>query len=108
VTVVLNEVGLAELFRGQEMQRFLERRVFAVEEQARANASGPILGIDTGDLLENLSSHSEVREGVAVGIVGTDASHGVPSFNYPAYWDESGKPWLFSALQQFFPDARRT
>ena len=69
-------------------------------------ADAPDLGIRSGDLTANLRFEVRPGEEGQEAIVGTNATH--RGFNYPAFWDLNGRPWLFSALQQFFPDARRT
>ena len=78
----------------------LRRRAENVTADAEVNASGQIIGIETGDL------HSGIRFVVESGgdglqaVVRTDAEHG--GFAYPAYWDRNGRPWLTNALRDGF------
>lgn len=77
---------------------YLEARAAAVEAKARENASGEIIGVRTGDLLRGLHSRvSSDAEGVYAA-VGSDATHGVPSFAYPGWHDTHGRPWLSNAF----------
>ena len=108
MSVVLNEVGIQALFRGPQMAKVMETRAEAVRVQAFHNANNDIIGILTGNLIENIFARvEEGPEGVQA-VVGTTARNDRGEA-YPNWWDKvGGKPWLFSALAQFFPDARRT
>lgn len=102
MTVKLNPAALHQLLDSETgpVGRDLRRRTVQVLERASVNASGEILGIDTGDLLRGL--HDEIThdgQGL-VGKVVTTATH--RGFNYPAYWDRNGRPWLTDALRDGF------
>lgn len=99
MSVTLFEPGIKALFHGAQVQRFVEDAARDVEAQARVNASGPILGIRSGDLLGDLDYQMHFDAETIYATVGSDATHGSPSFAYPGYHDETGRPWLFSALQ---------
>lgn len=99
MTVRLLEPGIQFLLQDENgpVGRDLRRRAENVAAEAAANASGDIIGIQTGDL------HSGIRyvlqdsgEGLEA-VVRTDAEHG--GFAYPAWWDQNGKPWLTTALR---------
>jgi len=99
MSVKLNEAGLIRFFNSTAgpVGRLLADRADRVRERAAQNASGEILGIDTGDLLAGLRAQLEHDGQTLVGKVYTTAQH--RGFNYPAYWDRNGKPWLTSALR---------
>lgn len=102
MTVVLNEAALERLLQSEAgpVGQDLSRRAQNVTAQAEVNASGAIIGIQTGDL------HSGVRFEVGQGddglqaVVRTDAQH--RGFNYPAWHDQNGRPWLTDALRDAF------
>lgn len=108
MTVTLNPAGIQAFFRGPQMERIMERRAEAVRVQAFHNADDDVIGIFTGNLIEHIFGRTEL------GIDGWQAVVGSTARNdrgeaYPRWWDVvGGKPWLFEALQTFFPDARRT
>lgn len=103
MTVVVNDVALNALLRSPAgpVGRDLQRRAFQVQAQARQNASGSVIGIDTGDLLGGIFvSFSEDVDGLRA-TVGTVAKHewkGHPDYAYPAFHDRTGRPWLTRAL----------
>ena len=81
----------------------LERRMDQVARIATANASGPVLGVISGDLLRffraDIFSDGEGLHAV----IGTTAIH--EEFGYPGYHDRAatgGKRWLTSALAEGF------
>lgn len=98
----LNEPGLRLLLDSElgPVGRDLRRRAEAVVTQADINASGDIIGIESGAL------HSGVRYEIQSGpegleaVVGTDANK--DGFSYPAWHDQNGRPWLTSALRDAF------
>jgi hypothetical protein len=100
VTVVLNEPALLRFFNSTTgpVGRLMARKDDEVRDRAGRNASGDLLGIDTGDLLRGLTSRVEGRPEGVVAIIGTNATH--RGFNYPAYWDQNGRPWLTDALRE--------
>lgn len=67
-----------------------------VAKRARQNASGAIVGIRSGDLIEGIfvrpgmDARSEFVE------VGSSAEH--DGFAYPGFLDDTGRPWLTQAL----------
>lgn len=99
MTVRLLEPGIQFLLRDPRgpVAEDLRHRAESVAADAAVNASGDIIGIQTGDL------HSGIRYELRQGdegleaVVRTDAEHG--GFAYPAWWDQNGKPWLTSALR---------
>lgn len=102
MTVVLNEAALRRLLTDPSgpVGDDLRRRAETVEELARSNASGAVIGIRTGDLIGGIQS--EVREGEdgLEAVVRTPAEHG--GFFYPAFHDQNGRPWLTEALRDGF------
>ena len=99
--IVINEPGLAAFFSpAGPVGVLLLDKARRVEERARENASGPILGIRSGDLLGGLKSELGVDEPVVYATVGTDAVH--REFNYPAFQDRNGRPWLTQAADDVF------
>lgn len=95
----VNDAALAVLLRSPSgpVGRDLERRALHVATDARQNASGEIIGIDTGDLIGGI--HHDLRED-ALGLfatVSTPARH--RGFAYPTFHDQTGRPWLTRALQ---------
>lgn len=102
MTVVMNEVALRFLLESPSgpVGRDLRRRSEQVAAQAGQNASGEIIGIETGDLYSGI--RFEIRETAdgLEGVIGTDAEH--RGFNYPAWHDQNGRPWLTNALRDGF------
>jgi len=83
--------------------RYLFRRGERVARAANANASGPVLGVITGDLLANFDAGLDVTSEGLYYFAGTTAVHG--EFGYPAFHDREatgGKRWLTSALAEEF------
>lgn len=108
MTVVVNPAGIASLFQSPAMERIMETRSEAVRVQAFHNADNDIIGILTGRLIENIFARVERGPEGWQAVVGTTARNDRGEA-YPRWWDVvGGKPWLFDALQTFFPDARRT
>jgi hypothetical protein len=102
VTVVLNQPALHFLLESQSgpVGIDLRRRAEQVTRLAEQNASGPIIGIETGDLHSGIKfTISADGEGLFASI-GTAAKH--RGFAYPAYWDQTGRPWLTTALRDGF------
>lgn len=102
MSVVVNDVALTKFLRSTfgPVGQDLAVRAATVEEKARSNASGQILGIRSRDLLDGLKARVESSGAGLFAIIGTDAIH--RGFNYPAYHDENGRPWLTSALRDGF------
>lgn len=102
MTVKLNPAALHLLLESETgpVGRDLRRRTVQVLERASANASGSILGIDTGDLLSDLHDEISTDAQGLVGKVVTRATH--RGFSYPAFWDRNGRPWLTDALRDGF------
>jgi hypothetical protein len=98
----LNEAAIAVLLNSPDgpVGRDILRRSIRVEEKARENASGPVIGIRSGDLLQGLHSGLGADERGLVGVVSTDARH--RGFAYPTFHDTHGRPWLTAALQDVF------
>jgi hypothetical protein len=82
--------------------RDLRRRAEAVTRLAETNASGMVIGIESGAL------HSGVRYALEQGpeglqaVIGTDANK--DGFSYPAWHDQNGRPWLTNALRDGFDE----
>lgn len=102
MTVLIRDAEL-EQFLGSEfgpVGRDLARRAHQVEELARTNASGMVLGIQSGDLLAGLSTRVGADADGLFAIVKTDSIH--RGFGYPAFHDQRGRPWLTNALRDGF------
>lgn len=102
MTVVVNEAALTSLLRSTNgpVGQDLALRAFNVEEQARINASGSIIGVRSRDLLSGLRASVDSSAAGLFAVIGTDAIH--RGFNYPAFHDENGRPWLTNALRDRF------
>ncbi len=114
MAVRLNEAAIGALLNstvgpvGQHVGRLADR----VATQANENASGTVIGIETGALVRGITTQLEgTPEGVRA-IVSTDAVaynsdgttrlyHGQP-FSYPGFHDRNGRPWLTQALREVF------
>jgi len=106
VTVVINEAGMRQFFNSTTgpVGRILARKADQVMELAVQNASvsGPTtLGRDTGDLLNGLRIQLSSDGTTVRAEIGTTAEH--RGFDYPAYWDRNGRPWLTKALRDVIP-----
>lgn len=101
MTVRINEAGF-RLFTSElgPVGRDLRRRAETVTALAEQNASGDIIGIESGALHSGV--RYEIREGAdgIEAVIGTDANK--DGFSYPAYWNENGRPWLTNALRDGF------
>jgi hypothetical protein len=106
VTVVVNDAALATLLRSTNgpVGQDLALRAFNVAEQARINASGPILGVQTRDLLSGIIARVDANADGLFATVSTPAIH--RGFFYPAFHDKTGRPWLTSALRDGFRRGR--
>ena len=103
MTVVLNDAALNTFLRSTNgpVGQDLAARAFNVSEQARINASGPIIGVRSRDLIDGIKASIDTSALGLFAVVGTDAIH--RGFNYPAYHDqETGRPWLTNALRDRF------
>lgn len=103
MTVVVNDLLLAFLLRSPAgpVGLDIKRRGDNVADEARRNASGEIIGIDTGDLISGIVADpdNDVVDGPRV-IVKTPARH--RGFAYPTWHDQHGRPWLTKALAEGF------
>lgn len=114
MTVKLNEAAIARLLNstvgpvGQHIAREADR----VATAANQNASGEVIGIETGALVRGIITQlTGTPEGVRA-VVSTDAvardSQGMPRlyqgapFSYPAWHDQHGRPWLTEAMREVF------
>lgn len=79
---------------------YLQRKAGEVDELAAANASGPIIGVLSGDLLGGIQFSVGLGPEGLVARIGTNAEH--REFNYPAWHDQNGRPWLSDALRAAF------
>jgi len=114
MAVRLNEAAIARLLDlpTGPVGREIARRAELTTQLASQNASGQLIGIESGRLQTGI--HFEVEgtpEGVRA-VVSTDAVaynsdgttrlyHGQP-FSYPAFHDRNGRPWLTQALREVF------
>lgn len=107
MTVVILEAQFRDFFgsRTGSMNRIMTAVGAGVEARARRNAQGPIIGIQSHDLLDGLRSDTQVENGVLCAVVGTNASHrddvAKLGTTYPAWHDQNGRPWLSSVLEGF-------
>lgn len=93
---------------GGPVVRDLRRRGERVRELARANASGPVIGIKTHRLLDFLGPAKVVLGNPPHVEIGTSAEKA--GFSYPAFHDIAGagtrhggkRPWLTNALRDGF------
>lgn len=103
MSVVVNDLALAFLLGSPAgpVGRDMERRGRNVEQDARQNAAGEIIGIETGDLISGIKASPPLAElGGPVVIVSTPARH--RGFAYPTWHDRNGRPWLTRALASGF------
>jgi hypothetical protein len=102
VTVIINDAVLEPFLRSQNgpVGLDLARRAHNVEERARQNAAGQIIGIRTGDLIGGITSRIEADVAGLFAVISTPAKH--RGFGYPAFWDQRGRPWLTTALREGF------
>jgi hypothetical protein len=102
VTVVVNDAALSTLLRSTNgpVGRDLAARAFSVSEQATINASGSIIGVRSRDLVDGIRASVDSSALGLFAVVGTDAIH--RGFNYPAFHNENGRPWLTNALRDRF------
>jgi hypothetical protein len=99
MAVRLLEPGIRFLLENEAgpVGRDLRRRAENVAADATANASGEIIGIQTGDLHSGIRYEIQDTGDGLQAVVRTDARHN--GFAYPAWWDRNGKPWLTNALR---------
>jgi hypothetical protein len=111
-TVTLNEAAIARLLNSTvgPVGRDIARRADNVATLASQNASGPVIGIESGRLLAGIRVRLEGTPDGVQAVVSTDATaydssgaqrlwNGQP-FSYPAYHDQvTGRPWLTQALR---------
>ncbi len=71
-----------------------------VREKADANVNNEILDIRTGDLKGGLKAEVGTGPEGLQAVIGTDAIH--RDFNYPAFLDSTGFPWLTGAMRDVF------
>lgn len=102
MSVVINDAALTPFLRSTTgpVGQDLALRAFNVAEQARANAAGPVIGIRSRDLIDGIRASIDSSAAGLFAVVGTDAIH--RGFNYPAWHDENGRPWLTNALRDRF------
>ncbi len=106
MTVAPNDAALATFLRSTNgpVGQDLALRAFNVSEQARINASGPIIGIQTRDLLTGINARIDANADGLFAVVNTPAIH--RGFYYPAFHDRTGRPWLTYALRDGFRRGR--
>lgn len=78
----------------------MARAGLEIAELARENASGPIIGMRSHDLVDGIRVLAGIdSRGVFVS-VGSSAVH--RGFAYPGYHDQHGRPWLRDAFDRVF------
>lgn len=94
---------------GGPIANLLEKQAAKVDAAAKRNASGPILGVVTGDLLQFMvpTKAAVDNKGLVVKIGSTsrhdDENNQTPDgFAYPGWHDRHGRPWLSNALREVF------
>ena len=102
-TVTIHPGNISRYFRDPTgpVANDLERRMNQVARIATANASGPVLGVVSGDLLRFFSADVFTDSEGLHAVIGTTAIH--DEFGYPGYHDKAatgGKRWLTSALAE--------
>lgn len=115
MSVRLNEAAISRFFNSTTgpLGIYMAKKASLVEEQALINASGPILGIRSGQLVGQMTIQLfGGPDGVTarVGSSATSTWKGAP-FSYPAFWEdprrfgskEIARPWLTTALRTVFP-----
>ena len=103
MSVTLYESGLRALFNGRQMEEILRPRAEAVVREADINASGDIIGIESGQLSVGIRYEIQFGSEGLEAVVGTDANK--DGFSYPAWQDRfGGRPWLTAALRRIFPE----
>lgn len=102
MTVVLNEPAIRLLLESEAgpVGRDLRRRAEQVTALASTNASGDLIGIQSGDLHSGIRYEVRQGSGGLEAVIRTDAEH--RGFAYPAWHDQNGRPWLTSALRDGF------
>lgn len=102
MTVTIYDAHLQNFLRSTNgpVGRDLALRAHNVAQQAAQNATGEIIGIETGDLISGIYSRIEQDTEGLFARVGTTAIH--RGFGYPAWHDQHGRPWLTKALRDGF------
>lgn len=102
MSVVANDAVLDSFLRSSfgPVGRDLAARAERVSSLASQNASGEIIGVDTGDLLGGINVQVEQDAQGLFATVGTPARH--RGFAYPTWQDQNGRPWLTNALRDGF------
>lgn len=72
--------------------------------QARTNVSGNILQIRTSNLLDGIRYTIDRDSYGLYAIIGTNAVNENDGFQYPAYLERNGFPWLSKALEDAWDD----
>lgn len=106
MTVVVNDAVLNTLLRSTNgpVGQDLALRAFNVSELARRNASGSIIGVRSRDLVDGIQAKIE---GDPVGLLATVSTPAIHrGFAYPAFHDQTGRPWLTNALRDGFRSGR--
>jgi hypothetical protein len=103
--VIVHPGVIDKLFRDSQgpVARYLVRRGDRVARAAYSNASGLVLGVQSGDLRDHFDAGLDATSEGLFYFVGTTAIH--DEFGYPRFHDRQGtggKPWLTSALSEEF------
>jgi hypothetical protein len=89
---------------GPVVRADLEARAARVAELARENASGKILQKRSNDLHDGIRYTLDRDSYGLYAIIGTNARNPRDDFQYPAYLDAHGFPWLRTALERGWND----
>ena len=102
MSVALNEAALVHLLESESgpVGQDTRRRAENVARQAEINASGQVIGIESGDLHSGIRYELGRDEQGLRAVIGTNARH--RGFAYPAWHDQHGRPWLTEALRDAF------
>ncbi len=97
--IVFNDAGFQRMIRDPQgpIVRDLERRAQNVVALAGRRAAGPIIDIESGQLQAGINYRIEQRPEGPIAIISTPAKKN--GFSYPAYHDQTGRPWLTGALR---------
>ena len=95
----LNASILQAFLEGKFVRAELERRANSVAAQARTNVSGNILQIRSRKLLDGIRYTIDRDSTGLYAIIGTNAVNERDGFQYPAYLEGHGFPWLSKALE---------
>ncbi len=108
--VIINPLGMAQYFNSTTgpLGRWMGRQADDVREQALQNAQGPIINVDTFDLVSSTNIQLDGKPTGVEASIGSSAVH--RGANYPGFVTrQGGEPggWLIQALRDKFPATTR-